>query len=323
MNCVKCGLALSQGDRVCPHCGTARELTSEDFQELQEKTERLLAEYRSGALTEDDFHARLEGLILSDPAGVHWKFDPESGAWSCYRAGRWQSALPAHLQGSAPPPVSSPLPALASIPLQIQTAVPASPKRRSPRWVLPVVLGGALLLLGYIVFAWFMSGYQESQLQGEILEVAGVDDDPWTMALTDEQVAMREYRGAPEAFTILFFQEEQEDGSILDVRLETWTYFSDDTECTFYNGSLISEEVLLDHPGNILPTPYLPEQFPYRLSALEVAQAAGVDEYLQVPLDEEFLENGRVFYASGLSWGVTGERLTFVQALALQGEVTP
>jgi hypothetical protein len=195
---------------------------------------------------------------------------------------------------------------------------------RNLNWILIGTLGAVLLILGYVTFAWLLGGYHEARLQGEILEVGdGNNEVPGMMALTDSQRAMREYRGAPDAFLILFYQEEQEDGSLLDVRLETWTYYSADIECTFYNGELVEEETLLDHRENVLPTTYLPEHFLADMSAQQVAQAAGTDEYLLVPLDNELVEYGKVYYASGLSWGMKGNRLSFVQGLAFESEGTP
>ena len=97
----------------------------------------------------------------------------------------------------------------------------------------------AILVLGIILYAGWQD-YKRSPKVIEVLEFALHLEDPYT--LSPEQETQLFSRGYPEAFTILFYEEETLDGGIELVRLETWEYYSQAVALTFITGKLIAED---------------------------------------------------------------------------------
>lgn len=136
--------------------------------------------------------------------------------------------------------------------------------------------------------------------------------------LSGEQSALVSENGYPEAFVLLFYEEEAADGSLHTVRQETWEYYSLSESYSFLNGELDSIENLdIDELGTLAPLPYTPEQFSAHMGRDEVLAAAGVDDFIEVPLDKEYLEDGNLYYAESLAFGLVDGELRYLEALAL------
>lgn len=87
---------------------------------------------------------------------------------------------------------------------------------------------------------------------------------------------------------------------------------------TFINGELTGEDELdISEIGKLAPMPYDPEQFRAYMSLDEVLAAAGLDTYLGIPLEKEFLKNGDLYYGESLTFGLVGGELRYLEALAL------
>ncbi len=176
----------------------------------------------------------------------------------------------------------------------------------------------AILVLGIILYAGWQD-YKQSPKVIEVLEFALQLEDPYT--LSPEQETQLFSRGYPEAFTILFYEEETLDGGIELVRLETWEYYSQAVALTFINGKLIAEDpIAMDDLGTLAPLPYYPEQFEAFMSLDEVVAAAGIDSYVEIPLEKEFLKDGVIYYANALSFGFVNDELRYIEALGLINE---
>lgn len=138
---------------------------------------------------------------------------------------------------------------------------------------------------------------------------------------TAEQADLVQEMGNPEAFILLFYEEEAEFGSLQTVRQETWEYYSTGVSYLFINGELVSTERLdIEQLGSLVPLPYSPEQFSAHMSRDDVLAAAGVDDFIEVPLEKEYLESGDLYYAESLSFGLVDGELRYLEALALVEE---
>lgn len=136
--------------------------------------------------------------------------------------------------------------------------------------------------------------------------------------LSGEQSALTSVNGYPEAFILLFYEEEAGDGSLQTVRQETWEYYSLNESYTFLNGELESiQNLKIDELGTLAPLPYTPELFSAHMGRDEVLAAAGVDDFIEVPLDKEYLEDGNLYYAESLAFGLVDGELRYLEALAL------
>lgn len=110
-------------------------------------------------------------------------------------------------------------------------------------------------------------------------------------------------------------------GSFTDVRFETWSYYTSGLEYTFINGEQVAEDSLeIELLGELAPIPYRPEQFVAYMSLDEVIASAGLETYLVVPLEKELVEDGEVYYADELTFGLKNDELLYVEALALEIE---
>lgn len=178
--------------------------------------------------------------------------------------------------------------------------------------VLSLVAGGIFLYAGWL-------GYQESPKLVEEAAPSGSPPALYGYSPRQEQI-LAEY-GSPEGFTILFYQEEAADASPRDVRLETWSYYSLGKGLTFINGELQSEEALdVQDLGELEPLPYTPDQFTAYLSLEQVLIAAGLESYLEVPLESEYLEDGRLYYGQALTFGLQEDELRYLEALAVTAD---
>ncbi|MFO7944309.1 MAG: hypothetical protein R6U51_08445 [Anaerolineales bacterium] len=136
--------------------------------------------------------------------------------------------------------------------------------------------------------------------------------------MTPYQVGIQTELGPPEAFTLLFYEEETVDGSLCDVRLESWDYYSQGVGYTFINGELTGEDELdISEIGQLAPMPYDPEQFGAYMSLDEVLAEARLGTSLEIPLEKEFLKNGDLYYGESLTFGLVDGELRYLEALAL------
>ncbi len=172
-----------------------------------------------------------------------------------------------------------------------------------------------LISVGIYLYAGWQ-GYQESPMFVEVQKKGIQLSDPYTLSSAQEE-SLFSY-GYPEAFTILFYEEEVVSGAVAPVRLETWDYYSQGLSLTFINGDLIAEDryEIVD-PGSLESLPYFPEQFSAFMSLDEVITAAGIDSYVEIPLEKEFIEDGIVYYAYSLTFGLKNNELLYIEALAL------
>jgi len=174
-----------------------------------------------------------------------------------------------------------------------------------------------IILIGvgiYLYAGW--QGFQESPKLVEVQDKGIQLTDPYILSSAQEEQLFS--YGYPEAFTILFYEEKTISGSVEPVRLETWDYYSQALSLTFINGDLSAEDPLeIDDPGSLDPLPYFPEQFSAFMSLDEVIAAAGIDSYVEIPLEKEFIEDGVVYYAYSLTFGLKDNELLYIEALAL------
>jgi len=139
-------------------------------------------------------------------------------------------------------------------------------------------------------------------------------------SLSAQQQAIAAERGAPESFALLFYQEELDDGSIGDVRYETWSYYAAGEEFTFINGEQVSARPIDSLGATAFPTPYLPQQFAAAMTLEQVVNAGQLTSFTLVPLESALLPGGETYFAAELTFGMVKGQLRYVEALPLAGE---
>ena len=72
--------------------------------------------------------------------------------------------------------------------------------------------------------------------------------------------------------------------------------------------------------GTIDPLPYFPEQFGAYMSLDEVISAAAIDTYAEIPVEDEFIQGGVLYFANSLSFGLKDDQLVYLEAIALTAQ---
>ena len=205
------------------------------------------------------------------------------------------------------------------MPNPIASSQCTSPAGRKRRWGLAGAVCGCVGLLGaagltLAVLGWI--GYDVTRSTPRILEGIEVSAPaPPEYGLTAEQQETLTALGPPQSFSILFYQDTMEDGSVYDVRMETWTYFDAQTEITFVDGSRLAQDPVVIEGATVLPVPYRPEQFTGGMTLDQVLAAASLDTYLLVPLEKELLPRGEVYYGDQLTFGLKDGELRYIESL--------
>ncbi len=272
------------------------------FQALETRLIDLQARYQRGELEASAYQAAVQELKVQDHLGRTWWLGGEPGAWHLWDGIAWVRGVP---------------------PSSLQARqVPAAP--RTKRSMRPIALGCGLglIIIAILVGVFLIIGWQAYQQEPVIVE--GVAPEALTLSqysLSSDQLNVIDRLGYPEAFVILFYEEDQVDGSLRDVRFETWSYYTSSVEYTFINGVQEAEDPLeVELVGDLQPIPYQPEQFVAYMSLDEVIASAGLETYLVIPLEKELVEGGEVYYADELTFGLKDDELLYVEALALEIE---
>jgi hypothetical protein len=269
------------------------------FQALEARLAELQAGYSRGELDPNTYQGEVQNLKVEDSSGRTWWLGGESGAWHIWDGSSWvRSTPPAAVQQGAVDSISK-----------------VKPKR-------PFVLGcgvGTLILVVLSIIV-FIGGWQSYQQEPKIVD--GIEPESLALSsytLSGDQAAVIDQREYPEAFAILFYEEEKKDGSYTAVRFETWSYYTSGLEYTFINGAQVAEDPLeIELAGELVPIPYRPEQFVAYMSLDEVVVSASLETYLVVPLEQELVEDGEVYYADELTFGLKDDELLYVEVLALE-----
>jgi hypothetical protein len=175
-----------------------------------------------------------------------------------------------------------------------------------------------LISAGLYLYAGWL-GYQESPKRVEVDVPATSKPESYTLS-SDQESSLLSY-GYPEGFTILFYEEETPSQGIQTVRLETWDYYTKGTGLTFINGELTAEDPLkISEIGPIDPLPYSPDQFKAYMSLDEAISVTGIDTYIEIPVEDEFIEDGVLYFANSLSFGLKDDQLMYIEAIALTNQ---
>lgn len=153
--------------------------------------------------------------------------------------------------------------------------------------------------------------------------VAGLSPSPPqsdATVLSSQQQALAAQLGQPQSFSLLFYQEELDDGSIADVRYETWSYYTLGREITFVNGEQVAETSIDSFDVTIFPVKVRPEQFVSGMRLAEVIDAAGLTTCPALPLECSLLPGGETYFAAELTFGMVDGRLRYIETLPLAAE---
>lgn len=182
-----------------------------------------------------------------------------------------------------------------------------------------VILIALLAFLAYATY-WGLEWYR---VQPKEVEVDPGDLEVEEYELSKNQSDIISRMGYPDSFFIMFFEDEASDnltgaGSLENYRFETWTYYSRSREYNFLNGELVSENATEHRPIDLAENPYRPEQFTEYMGLDEVISSTMMEKYVVAPMEEVLVEDGEVFYADRLAFGLVQGELLYVESVALE-----
>jgi hypothetical protein len=194
-------------------------------------------------------------------------------------------------------------------------------KSSSTRKIVFSVLVALVILVGAcLVFVLFLS-YKEYLNSPKLIEGAHINSAAAAnYTLTADQAEAVSKYGYPDSFTITFYKEEFAPDFTGEVREEIWRYYKAGIARSYYEGILVNEEPIPDPPASWVPLPYHPDQFTTYAPLESVLASASIKDYFELPLEKELIENGTLYYAPGLAFGIVDDRLVYVETIMMQEE---
>jgi len=179
-----------------------------------------------------------------------------------------------------------------------------------------VVLGAMVLLAGSYLWLYVdHSGPTQVQAsrQGEPPAQA-----PYTLSAEQQQLVGE--IGYPESFTLLFYQDLDEQDRVYDIRFECWHYGAGGRDIVFVNGEKISDEPAEAPEYALVAAPYRPEQFSASMRLKDVLASTGILEYVRAAADPALVASGDAYFTSQLTFGMKAGRLMAVETVPLEAE---
>ena len=183
------------------------------------------------------------------------------------------------------------------------------------KWAAVIVIVAILIFLAYATY-WGLEWYRGEPREVEV-DPGDAETEEYELSRNQSDLVSR--MGYPDSFFIMFFEDEV-NGSLENFRFEKWTYYARSREYSFLNGELVSQNATDIQVGELVENPYRPEQFTEYMSLDEVIASSGIEKYLVVPMEEALVEEGEVFYADRLAFGLAGGELLYVESIAVEVE---
>jgi len=174
------------------------------------------------------------------------------------------------------------------------------------------LLGGLLLVAAIFLAGAYLWMYMVSR------EAEAAAQPPY--ALSAEQRQVVDELGYPDAFTLLFYQDLDEQDRYYDIRYESWQYGAVGREVVFVNGELIRDVPAEAVPPALAATPYRPEQFAASMRLNDVLASAGIAEYARAAADPLLVPSAEICLARQLAFGLKDGRLMAVETLPVAAE---
>jgi len=141
---------------------------------------------------------------------------------------------------------------------------------------------------------------------------------PYTLSAEQQQLVGE--IGYPESFTLLFYQDLDEQDRVYDIRFECWHYGAGGRDIVFVNGEKISDEPAEAPEYALVAAPYRPEQFSASMRLKDVLASTGILEYVRAAADPALVASGDAYFTSQLTFGMKAGRLMAVETVPLEAK---
>jgi hypothetical protein len=194
------------------------------------------------------------------------------------------------------------------------------PKTSRVRWQ-GCVLGILFIVALIVVAGAYLRLYMDHT--GPALVRVSHQVDPPAQApytLSTEQQQLVDKIGYPDSFTLLFYQDLDEQDQAYDIRFECWDYGAAGRDVVFVNGEMVSDEPAEAAAQALVASPYRPEQFGASMDLKDVLASTGISEYVRAAADPALVASGEVYFASQLTFGMKAGHLMAVETVPLEAE---
>jgi hypothetical protein len=174
---------------------------------------------------------------------------------------------------------------------------------------------GGILAIGILLLYLGRYAYRQTPLEASVRNPTEPTGDVYALS-ADQRAAVAE-RGYPEAFTILFYEELDENGAVVPVRHEVWSYYTSGVSISFLDGQAAGELPLEATVGEVEPVPYRPEQFTAFMSLDDLIDSTGLLSFLIVPTEPELVLGGELYHGDQITFGLKHDELLSVETHAL------
>jgi hypothetical protein len=137
-----------------------------------------------------------------------------------------------------------------------------------------------------------------------------------TFQLSDQQQVVVDDFGWPHSFTII----EAEDPDGASVRYEIWNYYVGATAYTFLDGEFQYTELVEPLEGDLILTPYHPDQFMLGMTSETLQATLSGREWVSMPGADFFREGVDIFVNQQLVTGFYENRLIYIEAYGFEKE---
>jgi hypothetical protein len=192
------------------------------------------------------------------------------------------------------------------------------PKTSRIRWrgcLLGILALSALVLLAG-AYLWFYMDYAGPTLVQLSRQGEPAGEAPYTLSAEQQRVV--DELGYPDSFTLLFYQDLDEQDQFYDIRFECWHFDAAGRDVVFVNGEKISDEPADAAEELLVAAPYRPEQFSASMRLKDVLASAGISKYVRTAADPALVASGEVYIASQLAFGMKAGRLMAVETVPLE-----
>ena len=180
-----------------------------------------------------------------------------------------------------------------------------------------------MCIISTVVFLVF--SYREFQRSPKLVEGVKVRNPAGEVyTLSADQTEIVNLYGQPDSFSILFYDEEFDPEYAGEVRDEVWRYYKEGIAYTFYNGILTYEEPISNPSNNWIMPVYTPAQFTAKANLTTILATTGIRDYFELPLEDELIDGGTLYYAPGLTFGLANDQLIYVETISMtlgEGEI--
>lgn len=178
------------------------------------------------------------------------------------------------------------------------------------------VIGLSFLLFFVLIVTVLFWGIKEYQALPRDVVMTGSFAEVIPISFSTDQQDTIADSGEPAGFSILFYDDWLENGALQTIRYEVWSYPNQGQERIFVNGKLIETSRIETINDELIPSGYSPNLFSAYMTLDQVTSSIEINELFAVPVEQELIRQGKLYYGPGISFGFKDNELIYVEVFS-------